>query len=88
MDYHFYSFFRLCTRMTFTKKPPPGAATCGDVKPVFCSPANAVIEPLYAIARILANGVLRLHIRQNELDLLREESVHEDVLTPRGDPSA
>lgn len=41
------------------------------------------IPPIRAIAIILAHGVVRLHLRQKELDNRTEQSVHGDVLVTK-----
>ena len=53
-----------------------------DVKSAVSSDGAAKIR---AIANILAHGVLRLQLRQKQLDLLSIQSVHTDVLPTRGD---
>jgi hypothetical protein len=47
-----------------------------------CSPN---MHPLRAIAIILAQGVLRLHQRQKDLDNSTEQSVHDCVLVTKGE---
>ena len=49
------------------------------------SPAGAPISPIRAIAMILALGVLRLQQRQKDLDSRTEQSVHDRVLTTKGE---
>ena len=48
---------------------------------------TAAISTVRAIAMILAHGVLRLQQRQNQLDSPTEQSVHDPVLTTKGETS-
>ena len=46
---------------------------------------TTAISTVRAIAMILAHGVLRLQQRQNQLDSPTEQSVHDPVLTTKGE---
>jgi hypothetical protein len=48
-------------------------------------PNTEGVTPLRAISIILAHGVLRLHKRQEYLDIATEQSVHGCVLTTKGE---
>jgi hypothetical protein len=48
-------------------------------------PASGTITPLRAVAMILAQGVVRLHKRQKDLDNHTEQSVHDCVLGTKGE---
>jgi hypothetical protein len=47
--------------------------------------ASLAVPPIRAIAIILAQGVLRLHQRQKDLDNLSDKSVHDCVLVTKGE---
>ena len=50
-----------------------------------CSLTAPAVAPLRAIAIILAHGVVRLQKRQKDLDSRTEKSVHDCVLTTKGE---
>lgn len=53
--------------------------------PLVAEYGTTPILPNRAIAMILAHAVLRLQQRQNHLDNLTEQRVHEAVLNPKGE---
>lgn len=49
------------------------------------TPTGQTVSLLRAIAIILAQGVIRLHQRQKELDNCTEQRVHDCVLATKGE---
>lgn len=49
------------------------------------SNASMAISPIRAIAIILARGVIRLHLRQKQLDYRTTKSVHDCVVVTKGE---